>query len=127
LRDLGVVRIQQQLQRLTIDSPLGVLEAQDALEWAGDVLAIDQPDLVNQAVEPEPHGGVANAVLAGELLEGSRRQHEPFYERDVLVFERIYPSGSGLCDAELRPVCFHFTNMYFNNILHKNQVIIDFM
>lgn len=87
------MRIQQHLQRLPVDLPVRVLHAQEALEGSGNVLAIQQLDLLDEAIQPEPHGGIADPVRACQLLHGPGSQHEPFDERQVLFFERVDPPG----------------------------------
>jgi hypothetical protein len=85
------MRLQQQLQGLPVDLAVGVLHAEEALEGRRNVLAIHELDLLDEAIEPEPHGGVADAVRARQLLHGPGRQHEPFDERQIFLFERVDP------------------------------------
>jgi hypothetical protein len=49
---------------------------------------------MDQAVQPEPHGGIADAVGAGEFLHGTGSQDEPLDEGQVLVLQRIDPARS---------------------------------
>src|SRR5436190_504506 len=60
---------QQQLQRRQVDLPVGVLGAEDALEVAGDLLAVVDPDPLDQPVEPQANGRIRDTVRVGQLLE----------------------------------------------------------
>src|SRR5436309_8020404 len=52
-----------------VEPGLRVEAAQPEFEWIGTGLLVDELHLVDEPVQPEPHGGVGDAVLAGQLLQ----------------------------------------------------------
>ena len=65
--------------------PFRVMNAKEPLEWTRDVVAVQQFDLLDEAVEAEPHRRIADVVDGGQLLERPGRQDESLDEGQVLV------------------------------------------
>ena len=57
------------------------------------VRLLAKPDLLYQTVQTQAHGRLGHAVNARDLLERTRRQHEFFDERHVLLVQRCKPPG----------------------------------
>ena len=86
------MRGQQGLERREVDLPIDVQAAERAFKVAHGRLAVEDLNLGDQTVEPQPYCGVRDAVGLGQLLERARGEHEPFEKREVLVFKQINPS-----------------------------------
>jgi len=69
-------------------------------------MRIQQLDLLDEAIQPEPHRGVADAIPACQLLHGPGSQHEPLDEPEIFLLERVNPPGRRSAGA--RPLTGRF-------------------
>lgn len=76
---------QEKFESIRVDLPVSELRAKQTLERRGDLLVVDDLDLGNQPIQPEPHCGIADVVDLGHLLERTGGQYEAFDERPILL------------------------------------------
>jgi len=87
------MRCEQRAEGLEIQPPLGVEQPQAALELAAGGGVFEDPDLLDQPVEPQTDRRVADAVGLGGLLERARGEQETAEEGEVLVAQGVGPAG----------------------------------
>jgi len=71
-----------------------VLCPEQALELAPDVHVLHHGDLGDEPIETQTHRRIADAIASGHVFQGSRRDHEPLDEREVLLAHVLQPAAS---------------------------------
>ncbi len=76
--ELLVVGREKDFQRRHIQPPFSVAQPERAFELGCDAVIVDDVHLLDQPVEAEPHGRVANAVGFGQFLKRTEASRKRF-------------------------------------------------
>ena len=82
---------QEDFQGGLVDFAIDMQTAHGTLEIIHDSLAVEDLDLGDQTIEPQPNRRVRDAVRRGQILEGSRSQDKPLQKRPILVIQQVDP------------------------------------
>lgn len=96
------MRVEQNLHRGMIQLAIDMLGTQLPLKLTDDLFTVEDPNLFDQSIKPEPDRGVADSVFFRDCFQGTRCQDEAFQKALVLIAKPVNPKGSQWFEGQLK-------------------------